>query len=176
MIVGIIGGDDRAVAIGRMFRTCGHAVTFSDPTPNHAAEHAVQALGGSAKVSTPYEQAAMCEALVLAVHWDDVDKALTALGDYKDGLVIDATRPPKIWGSSGAEVLAHKLDNRHVVKAFVDNLEPGQPIRVASDDPEARATVAATITACGGVVEDLGPLAGAIEIERSYASTLPSSQ
>lgn len=173
MIVGIIGGDDRAVAIGRMFSSCGHAVTFSDPTPNRAAAHAAQALGGDVKASTPYEQASVCEAVVLAVHWEDVDTALRALGDYKDGLLIDATRPPKLFGTSGAEVLARKLDNRHVVKAFVDNLEPGQPIRVASDDPAARATVKATIGACGGTVEDLGPLAGAIEIERSFAATIP---
>jgi predicted dinucleotide-binding enzyme len=175
MTIGIIGGDERAVAIGRMFSSCGHAVTFSDPTPSNASEHAAQALGGNARASTPYEQASTCEALILAVHWEHVDDALRALGDYKDGLLIDATRPPQLWGTSGAEMLARKLDNRHVVKAFVDNLEPGRPIRVASDDPEARAAVKATVGSCGGIVEDLGPLAGAIEIERSYASEAPTN-
>ena len=169
MIIGIIGGDDRAVAIGRLLRKCGHTITFSDPNAKDAALHATQALGGEIPVTTPYEQAANCEAIVLAVHWDDLDRTLTALGSYKDGMVIDATRPPKITGTSGAEMLARKLDNRHVVKAFVDNIEPGQPVRVASDDPEARQQVESTIVACGGTVEDMGPLSRAIEIERTYA-------
>jgi predicted dinucleotide-binding enzyme len=175
MKIGIIGSDDRAVAIGRLLRTCGHAISFSDPTPNHAAEHAVAALDGRAQVSTPYEQAERSDALVLAVHWEDLDTALAALCDYKDGIVIDATRPPKLWGTSGAETLARKLDNRHVVKAFVDNIEPGRPVRIASDDPEARQQVKSTVVTCGGTVEDFGPLAGAIEIERSYAASVPSA-
>ena len=172
MTIGIIGGDDRAVAIGRMLRKCGHKITFSDPNAKDAALHATQALGGEIPVTTPYEQAATCEAIVLTVHWEDIERTLTALGSYKNGLVIDATRPPKLTGTSGAELLARKLDNRHIVKAFVDNLEPGQPIRVASDDPEARHQVESAITACGGVIEDMGPLASAIEIERTYAKNV----
>lgn len=169
MIIGIIGGDDRAVAIGRMLHACGHEISFSDPTPANAAEHAVQAMDGQARVSTPYEQAATSDAVVLAVHWQDLDRALMALGSYKDGVVIDATRPPKIHGASGAEMLARKLDNHHIVKAFVDDLRAGVPVRVASDDPLAKATVRQTVAGCGGTIEDLGPLQGAIEIERSYA-------
>ena len=170
MTIGIIGGDDRAVAIGRLFKRCGHTVTFSDPTPAHTAQHAAEALGDDARATTAYQQSARCEALVLAVHWEEIDTALAALGDYKDGLLIDATRPPFLEGTSGAQLLAHKLDNRHIVKAFVDNLEPGCPVRVASDDPVARATVKTTISTCGRLIEDYGPLARASEIERDYAA------
>ena len=169
MTIGIIGADDRAVTIGRLLQTCGHQISFSDPSSNHAAEHAAQALGGDAKACTTYDQAATSEALVLAVHWEDLDGSLKALGDYKDGLVIDATRPPELPdGTSGAEILAKKLDNRHVVKAFVDMSDPHEHIRVASDDPEARMQVEEMIRTCGGVVEDAGPLAAAVEIEREY--------
>lgn len=169
MTIGIIGADDRAVAIGRMLQRCGHDISFSDPTGNQAAMHAAEALGGDAKACTTYDQAATSEALVVAVHWDDLDGSLKALGDYKDGLVIDATRPPELAdGVSGAEMLAKKLDNRHVVKAFVDMGDPHDPIRIASDDPEARMKVEEMITSCGGMVEDAGPLASAIEIEREY--------
>lgn len=171
MTIGIIGADDRAVAIGRMLQRCGHHVSFSDPTSNHAAEHAAEALGGEAKACTTYDQAATSEALVIAVHWDDLDGTLKALGDYKDGLVIDATRPPGTEeGTSGAEILAKKLDNRHVVKAFVDITDPHDPIRVASDDPEARVQVEEMIRMCGGTVEDAGPLSKAGEIERDFAT------
>lgn len=171
MTIGIIGADDRAVAIGRMLQRCGHRVSFSDPTSNHAAERAADALGGDAKACTTYDQAATSEALVMAMHWEDIDGALKALGDYKDGLVIDATRPPGLQeGQSGAEVLSKKLDNRHVVKAFVDITDPSQPIRVASDDPEARMQVEEIIRTCGINVEDAGPLANAADIERQFAN------
>ena len=177
MIIGIIGADDRAVAIGRLLHACGHQVSFSDPTPNHAALHAAEALDGLAAVSTPYQQGEQADALVLAVHWQDLDLALAALGTFKTGVVIDATRPPALpHGHSGAELLAHKLDNRHVVKAFVDDLQPGRPVRVAADDPEAREAIESVITTCGGTIEDYGPLSRAIEIERSYAQEHPLVQ
>ena len=170
MTIGIIGADDRAVAIGRMLQRCGHQISFSDPKNNRAAERAADALGGDAKACTAYDLAAASEALVMAIHWDDLDGTLKALGDYKDGLVIDATRPPELQeGHSGAEVLAKKLDNRHVVKAFVDMTDPAEPIRIASDDPEARTQVEEIIRTCGIPVEDAGPLANAAEIEKQFA-------
>ena len=74
----------------RQGRHClGTCISFSDPTPNHAAEHAVQALDGRAKVSTPYQQAEQSDALVLAIHWEDLDSALAALC----WLGVDVTRP-----------------------------------------------------------------------------------
>lgn len=170
MTIGIIGANDRAVAIGRILGRCGHKVSFSSPHGNEAAERAARALGGDAGACTTYEQAATSEALVMAVNWNDIDVTLKALGDYKDGLIIDATRPPELEGTSGAEMLAKKLDNRHVVKAFVDLEDSGRPVRVAADDPEARMKVEEMITTCGGTVEDAGPLARAIEIEREYTS------
>lgn len=170
MTIGIIGADDRAVAIGRLLRRCGHEITFSDPTGYNAAQHAVEALDGQAQACTPYDQATTAEALVFTVHWDDLDGTLKALGAYKDGLVIDATRPPALEdGTSGAEMLAKKLDNRHVVKAFIDVTDLHEPIRVASDDPEARMQVEEMIRSCGALVEDAGPLASAAEIERDFA-------
>jgi predicted dinucleotide-binding enzyme len=174
MTIGIIGADDRAVAIGRMLQRCGHKVSFSSPKGNDAADKAAQALGGDASSCTTYDQAATSEALVMAIHWEDVDDTLKALGDYKDGLVIDATRPPELGAeTSGAEILAKKLDNRHVVKAFVDVADPKEPIRIASDDPEARMQVEEMIRTCGGVVEDAGPLSKAAEIERESAARHP---
>jgi predicted dinucleotide-binding enzyme len=173
MNIGIIGGDDRAVAIGRMLHSCGHQISFSDPTYVDAALHATQALDGRAEVRTPHEQAATCAAVVFTVHWDDLEAALRALGEYTDGVVIDATRPPDLHGTSGAELLARRLRNGHVVKAFVDDLDPACPVRVATDDAKARADVSFLISASGGTIEDLGPLSRALEIERTYAASVP---
>lgn len=169
MVIGIIGADDRAVAIGRLLKTCGHSISFSDPTDQTHAERASHALADSSAATT-YDQAATAEALVLAAHWEDLDTVLASLGDYKDGVVIDATRPPLMEDSpSGAELLEKKLDNRHVVKAFVEDVEPRGTVKVASDDPNARALVCEMIESCGGTAVDLGPLSEAATIEREFA-------
>ncbi len=174
MTIGIIGADDRAVTIGRMLQGCGHQISFSDPRRPDAAEKAVEAIGGDAKACSTYDQALSSDALVFTVHWEDLDDCLRSLGDYKDGVVIDATRPPELEeGTSGAEILAKKLDNRHVVKAFVDVTNPHEPILVAGDDPEARSTVEQIIGACGRRYEDAGPLANAAKIEKEHAGKQP---
>jgi len=177
MTIGIIGADDRAVTIGRLLQNCGHHISFSDPRRPDSVEKAVDAIGGEAKACTIYDQAASSEALIFAIHWEDLDGTLRALGDYKDGIVVDAIRPPSLQdGTSGAEILAKKLDNRHVVKAFVDIVDPHDPILVAGDDPEARNTVEQLIEACGRRYEDAGPLANAAHIEKEHAQKQPLRQ
>ncbi|MDQ2866645.1 MAG: NAD(P)-binding domain-containing protein [Candidatus Eremiobacteraeota bacterium] len=176
MVIGIIGADDRAVAIGRLLKTCGHEISFSDPIDQSRAEKARDA-HGSATVCTTYDQAATCEAIVMAVHWEDLDKTLAALGSYKKGVVIDATRPPKLEGSdNGAQLLEKKLDNRHVVKAFVEEPVPRAEVRVASDDPNARMMVCEMIDSCGGKAVDMGPLSAATEMEASYANDVSTTR
>ncbi len=171
MVIGIVGADNRAVTIARQLRTCGHTVSFSDPNGLDHAEKAVAALADpGVTAATPYNQAATSEALILAIHWEDMDRTLTQLGDYKDGVVIDAIRPPKVEAEfNGAELLTKKLDNRHIVKAFVEEPLPNGEVRVASDDPEARMMVCEIITECGGKAIDVGSLAEARRIEQDFA-------
>lgn len=170
MVIGIVGADNRAVTIARQLRKCGHSVSFSDPNGIDHAEKAVAALADpGVSADTPYNQAATSEMLILAIHWEDMDRTLTQLGDYKDGVVVDTMRPPKIPGAENTAVmLEKKLDNRHIVKAFVEEPEPNAEVMVASDDPEARALVIELITSCGGKAVDVGPLAEATRIERSF--------
>ncbi|HTU70748.1 MAG TPA: NAD(P)-binding domain-containing protein [Candidatus Baltobacteraceae bacterium] len=176
MTIGIIGADDRAVALGRMLRRCGHNVCFSDPIDDRTSQSAAEALGDGAFATTPYQQAANCETLLLTVHWEDLEPALAALGSYKDGIVIDATRPPHMGDRSGAELLAQKLDNRHVVKAFVEPPELTNDFKVASDDPEARAKVEEIIENCGRHAIDAGPLIHAREMEHDAEAIRPTSR
>jgi predicted dinucleotide-binding enzyme len=171
-IIGIIGADDRAVAIGRMIRRTGYTVCFSDIHDDRTSLAAAEVIGGDAFATTPYQQAANCDALVFTVHWEDIEPVLTALGDYKNGVVVDATRPPDLGRLSGAEILAHKMDNRHVVKGFVEPLETSEFIKIASDDPEARAEIGELIANCGRTALDVGPLANARAIERAVATDL----
>ena len=171
-IIGIIGADDRAVAIGRIARRAGHEVCFSDIHDDRTAIAAAEVLGDGAFATTPYQQGANCPTIVLTVRWDEVDRALTALGDYKDGIVVDATRPPDLGRLSGAELLAHKLDNHHVVKGFVEPLETTEFIRIASDDVQARTEVGELIAGGGRAALDVGTLAKARDIERQVAAEL----
>jgi len=171
MRIGIVGADDRAVSIARLLLKAGHRVTLSDPTGRNAAHNAEIALDYWATEATPHEQATESEALVLALHWEDLDGALHQIGDYHDGIVIDATRPPAPLleaGRTGAEVVASRLQNAHVVKGFVDVSDPNAAIEIASDDSRARNRVLEVIAQCGARGRDLGGLANAARIERGY--------
>jgi len=170
-IIGIIGADDRAVAIGKMLKRGGHVVCFSDLDDDRTSQSAAAVLGEGTFATTPHQQAVTCDTLFLTIHWQDLDRALAELGSYKDGIVVDATRPPDLGQLSGAELLAHKLDNPHVVKGFVEPLDGDQSefIRIASDDPAARAEVGDLIAHCGRSALDVGPLANARTIERAVA-------
>jgi predicted dinucleotide-binding enzyme len=166
MIIGIVGSDNRAVEIGRMLSRCGHTLTFSDPLEAGHAEKAVAALP-EARVESPYQQAATSDALVMAIRWQDLDSTLTALGPFSNKLVIDATHAPPIEDGSGAECIAIKMDNRHVVKAFVEPVKPGAEISVCSDDPEAMRLVEDIISSCGCRPVEKGTLSNAAAIERA---------
>jgi predicted dinucleotide-binding enzyme len=173
-IIGIIGADDRAVAIGKMLQRGGNVVCFSDLDDDRTSQSAAELLGDGAFATTPSQQAATCDPLFLTIHWQDLERALAALGTYKDGIVVDATRPPDLGQLSGAEMLAHKLDNPHVVKGFVEPLDGDEShfIKIASDDARARAEVGEIIAHCGGNALDVGPLANARTIEREVAEQL----
>lgn len=165
MTIGILGSDARAVTIGKYLQAGGHTVTFSDPAGMDKAEKAALALGGGATADSAYHQAATCEMLVLALHWDDVEQALALLGPYPNGMVIDAIAAPKLPVGNGAELLARKLNNRHLVKAFVELPRPHEPLQYCTDDPDARTVVEEMIRGAGFIPVDLGPLSRAGEIE-----------
>ena len=170
MKIGIVGADDRAVGIARLLLRSGHKVTLSDPTGRGAARNAELALDHWATAAPSVaDQALNSQALILAIHWQDVDDVLSQIGNHPRGIVIDATRPPRIAsGTSGAEHIARKLHSPHVIKGFVDVSDPSEPIEIAGDDSQARMRVAEIISQCGARVADKGPLANAVAIERGY--------
>ena len=170
MVIGLVGADNRAVTIARQLRRCGHTVSFSDPNGLDHAEKAVAALADpGVSAATPNDQAATSDMLILLVHWEDMGRTLTQLGDYKEGIVVDTMRPPRIPGAENtAKLLQEKLGNRHVVKAFVEEPLPKAEVMVAADDPKARSIVLELVAACGGTPVDLGPLSEASRIERLF--------
>lgn len=174
MKFGIIGTTPHASAITRLLATHGEDVNVSDPTDPARAERLSRELG--IVPSSPYKQALSSDVLVMAMTWPELEQTLRQLGPLTDEVVVDAIVPDGDEVSSGgdivsgAETLAHKLDNRHIVEAFVEpNIGPGSTIALCSDDPEARALIAQVIRECGCTPRDLGPLSSAQQMEQNGA-------
>ncbi|MGA8325969.1 MAG: NAD(P)-binding domain-containing protein [Candidatus Cybelea sp.] len=164
MRIGIVGSDDRAMAIGRLMRSGGHQVTFADPKAKERAKRAAALVG--ARDEIPYRQAMSADLLVLAVPRQDLDRAVTAVGSGADAVIVDAVEDERGNRSqSGAEVLAHKLDSRRVVRALINMPQSGANVPICGDDPISKGLVDEALGACGCDTTDRGPLANATELE-----------
>jgi predicted dinucleotide-binding enzyme len=164
MIIGIVGSDDRAQAIGRLLRSGGHKVTFGDPAAIDRAGMAAAAVG--AQKELPYRQAMQSDLLVLAVPQDQVDRAVAAVGSGADAVIVDAVEGERrSRAHSGAEILARKLDSHRVVRALINMPQAGSNIQICGDDPQSKILVDKALHTCGCVTTDRGPLSSATELE-----------
>ncbi|HVA33728.1 MAG TPA: NAD(P)-binding domain-containing protein [Candidatus Baltobacteraceae bacterium] len=170
MRIGIIGSDDRAIAIGRLLASGGHDVTIGDPTDTQRAQAAAQQAQGEAEI--PYRQAMTREIVVLAVPHDRIDETLTALGSgIRATAIVDATDGTSNGRThSEAELLARKLDSHRLVRALIVLPQPGANIPLCGDDPLAKAAVEEALRACKCLTTDRGPLANATELEPRRAA------
>jgi predicted dinucleotide-binding enzyme len=168
MRIGIVGSNDRAMAIGRLLRSGGHWVTFGDPSTRERAKRAAAMIG--ARHEIPYRQAMDSDLLVLAVPQHDVDRAVAAVGSRAGAVIVDAVEAER--GNalfSGAEMLAHKLDSHRVVRALISLPQSGANVPICGDDPESKSMVDRALHACGCVTTDRGPLSHASELEAPAA-------
>lgn len=164
MIIGIVGSNDRAVAIGRLLRSGGHRVTFGDPAGSGRAKQAAAAVGTESE--SPYRQAMHSDLLVFAVRRDEVDRAVTAVGSGSEAVIVDVIDGrPAHAPHSGAEMLAHKLDTHRLVRALINLPQPGSNISICGDDELSKQLLDKALHSCGCVTTDRGPLARAGEIE-----------
>jgi predicted dinucleotide-binding enzyme len=165
MKIGIIGADDRALAIGRLLTSGGHEVTFGHPLEEQRVEQAASQVGAETEI--PYRQALTRDIILFAVPHGEIDAALTALGSGVDvQAIIDATDgAPQSDGVSEAELLAKKLNSHKVVRALIVLPQAGANIPICGDDPLAKQAVEEAFAACNCVVTDRGPLANAAELE-----------
>lgn len=168
MRIGIIGSNERAAAIGRLFMGGGHDVTLGDARSAEAAQQTAARIG--AECETPYNQAMTCDLLVFAFPRPDVDRTLAALGAHPDGVVLDAREGAPAAPHRGAELLAHKLDSHRVVRGLVLLPQRGASVPICGDDPEAKALVEAAFQSSGCAADDRGPLSTAPELEAPSAS------
>lgn len=182
MKIGIIGSDDRAVAIGRLLTEGGHEVEFANARDPHAAEEAAEKTGAGADI--PYRLGAKAEILIFAVPHERIDAAITAVGSVPNpGAIVEAGDSRPVEGdSTDAECLAKKLDSHKVVRALIVLPQAGANIPICGDDPEAKTLVEAAFTAANCVVTDRGPLSAAVELyppphtaEQGTIESTPSS-
>ena len=164
MKIGIIGSDDRAVAIGRLFTEGGHEVEFSNPRDKRAAEEAANKTGAEADI--PYNLASTTELLIFSVPHDELDAAVTAVGAVTtpQAIVEAGDSRPSDDDLTDAECLAKKLDSHAVVRALIVLPQAGANIPICGDDPIAKSLVEQAFAACNCVVTDRGPLSNAREL------------
>jgi predicted dinucleotide-binding enzyme len=179
MRIGILGSGLMGAKLGTLFARAGHDVVFSYARSESKLKRIAQDAGGSARAGTPAEAARDADALLLAVHWDNVDEVLSQAGDLTGKFIVTCSLPMNgdntglVIGhtSSGAEALVIKARGAHVVAAFgtlpseaffdvfARRNDPNRPSAVYYGDHQAAKDVAATLMRdIGFDPVDAGPL------------------
>ena len=126
MRVGILGSGLMGGKLGTLFARVGHEVVFSYARSRQKLERLAREAGGNAWAGTPREAAQNADALLLAVHWLQIDDVLKQAGDVAGKVLVTCCLPMNAENteltvahtSSGAEELAKKVRQAHVVAAF----------------------------------------------------------
>jgi len=182
MDVTIIGTGNMARGIGARLVSGGHAVTLLGTEPSNAEALAAD-LGGSVSAGTVGDPIAD-DVVVLAVWYPvTLDLAQQAGSQLDAKVVVDISNPldtetfePIVPDAgSGAEELAAAVPGARVVKAFnttfAGTLSSGEvsghqlDVLLASDDADAKRTVASLVESSGLRAVDAGPLRRARQLE-----------
>jgi predicted dinucleotide-binding enzyme len=112
--------------LGTLFARAGHEVVFSYSRRAEKLKRLARDAGGNARAGTPKEAAQDADALLLAVNWPQLDDVLKQAGDLSGKVIVTCCLPMNAENtdlsiahtSSGAEELAGKVRQAHVVAAF----------------------------------------------------------
>jgi 8-hydroxy-5-deazaflavin:NADPH oxidoreductase len=179
MRVGILGSGLMGGKLGTIFALAGHEVVFSYARSEEKLKKLVRGAGGKTRAGTPHEAAQDADAILLAVHWSQVEDVLRQAGDLSGKVILTCSLPMNadntelVLGhtTSGAEELARMIPKAYVVSAF--NTVPsevlfavyearrkaGQPSVVyCGDDSRSKGIVAELIRDSGFDPSDIGPL------------------
>jgi 8-hydroxy-5-deazaflavin:NADPH oxidoreductase len=124
MRIGILGSGLMGGKLGTLFARAGHEVVFSYSRDKQKLERLARDAG--ARAGSPAEAASNADALLLAVHWSRLDDVLKKAGDLSGKVIVTCCLPMNAddtdliiaHTSSGAEALAEKVRQAHVVAAF----------------------------------------------------------
>jgi len=159
MKIGIIGTTPHAEGIGRLLTGAGHEVTYSDPASPQRSQ------------TTAYQQTITSDILILAMPWNQLDRAVAQMGHPGDGVVVAAVRAEGPVRGSAAEHISLLLESRSVVEAFLDTPSPGSTVPICGDDPASKKIVMEMIEGAGCRAEDRGAILSAHDLEsRSQAA------
>ena len=187
MRIGIVGSGSVGMSLARGFSGGGHEVMLGtrDPGKQVIGEWLAQA-GPLARVGTDREAVEFGEIVVPAIPGRLLPELVAEVGPdaFAGRIVVDPTNPTVMTDrgpeaafgedSSAAEYLTGVLPEARVVKAFdqvpaAEMLDPANSevrvMRIAGDDPEAKATVAALLESFGWKVRDLGGVEMARKLE-----------
>jgi predicted dinucleotide-binding enzyme len=181
---GIIGAGNIAKAIAGHLLKADHSVMLSSRRNPSDLEGSL-ALSG-AKAGTPAE-AAQADIVILALPWNQLS-TLTALTDWNDRIVIDATnhfvsfapdfQVADLGGRASSEVVADHVPGARLVKAFntlyfkVLEADPKEAIGkrvifLSGDHTDTKKVVGAAIESLGFSVIDLGTLATGSKLQQA---------
>ena len=126
MRIGILGSGLMGGKLGTIFARTGHEVVFSYARSGDKLKKLARDARGSARAGTPSQAAESADALLLAVHWSRVGDVLKLAGDLSGKVILTCSLPMDAEDtkliiantSSGAEALAKKVPQAHVVSAF----------------------------------------------------------
>lgn len=186
MRIGILGSGLMGSKLGTIFARAGHDVIFSYSRSRQKLNRVARDAGKHARAGTPADAAKDADALLLAVHWTRVDDVLARAGNLSGKAVLTCSLPMSKDDShmvighttSGAEVLAAKIPQAHVVSAFstvpsevlfpvFERRKKGKPPELiyCGDDAAAKSTAAGLVRDAGFNPVDIGPLSNARYVE-----------
>ena len=184
MKIGFIGAGNVTRTIGCHLITVGHTIVVSNSRGPATLTDFVADLGPSAMAGTK-QQAAECDAVILAAHWVKVPEALQGI-DWRGRILIDATNAhmdpvpdvslagvtrsrAALKGRTSSEMVAEMAVGARLVKsisnmpmAWIQDFSANKPrtvIFTSGDDTEAKQLVIELINSTGLVAIDLGSLA-----------------
>jgi NADPH-dependent F420 reductase len=188
MKIAVIGAGNVGGTLGKRWARAGHEVAFGARDPADAKVSAlVRESGPSAKAASVPEAVRQAAVVVLTVPWDNARDAITAAGDLRGRILIDATNPVPLTPeglrqglvightTSGAEEIAHWTTGARIVKAFnttgFQNMadprygSQGLTMMMCGDDEEAKKVAADLSRQLGFEPVDVGPLRSARYLE-----------
>lgn len=126
MRIGILGSGLMGSKLGTLFARTGHEVVFSYSRSPAKLKRLARDAGGNARAGTPREAAENADVLLLAVNWPQIDDVLQQAGGLSGKVIVTCCLPMNAENteltiahtSSGAEALAKKVRQAHVVAAF----------------------------------------------------------
>jgi 8-hydroxy-5-deazaflavin:NADPH oxidoreductase len=118
----VLGAGNVGGALGRIWLSKGHQVTFGVPDPQKTKRD----VAAAAKITTNKEAVTQSDVVVISVPWPAAQDAIRDSGDLRDKILIDCTNPlaPDLKSlvlgttTSAPETIANWARTNRIVKAF----------------------------------------------------------